>query len=146
MEYPSILGIALVGEVTKVSSSVPRFSKGNRVIGHAKNIVSNREFNKEFESAFQTYNPGGPPDSQRGATSVGSNAIRLGVAAGYDVTTASPKNFDCVKQLGAGQAFDFDNKTITDMLVAVLEGKTAASVLIAFNIDRAFQTGEDILF
>ena len=64
MEYPSILGIALVGEVTKVSSSVPRFSKGNRVIGHAKNIVSNREFNKEFESAFQTYNPGGPPDSQ----------------------------------------------------------------------------------
>jgi NADPH:quinone reductase-like Zn-dependent oxidoreductase len=33
-----------------------------------------------------------------GSTSVGSNAIQLGVAAGYEVvTTASPKNFDYVR-------------------------------------------------
>lgn len=37
-----------------------------------------------------------------GSTSVGSNAIQLAVAAGYDViTTASPKNFDYVKKLAA---------------------------------------------
>jgi NADPH:quinone reductase-like Zn-dependent oxidoreductase len=37
-----------------------------------------------------------------GSTSVGSNAIQLAVAAGYEVfTTASPKNFDYVKKLGA---------------------------------------------
>jgi hypothetical protein len=35
-------------------------------------------------------------------TSVGSNAIQLAVAAGYEVfITTSPKNFDYVKSLGA---------------------------------------------
>jgi NADPH:quinone reductase-like Zn-dependent oxidoreductase len=42
-----------------------------------------------------------------GSTSVGSNAIQLAVAAGYEViTTASPKNFEYVKRLGAIEVFD----------------------------------------
>jgi NADPH:quinone reductase-like Zn-dependent oxidoreductase len=42
-----------------------------------------------------------------GSTSVGSNAIQLAVASGYDVvTTASPRNFDYVKRVGARAAFD----------------------------------------
>jgi NADPH:quinone reductase-like Zn-dependent oxidoreductase len=40
-----------------------------------------------------------------GSTSVGCNAIQLAVAAGYDVvTTASPKNFDFLRKLGATEA------------------------------------------
>ncbi len=36
-----------------------------------------------------------------GSTSVGSNAIQLAVAAGYEViTTSSPRNFDYVTKLG----------------------------------------------
>ena len=42
-----------------------------------------------------------------GSTSVGSNAIQLAVAAGHEVvSTASPRNFDCVKSLGASAVFD----------------------------------------
>lgn len=42
-----------------------------------------------------------------GSTSVGSNAIQLAVAAGYEVfTTASPHRFEHVKGLGAAQVFD----------------------------------------
>jgi NADPH:quinone reductase-like Zn-dependent oxidoreductase len=65
-----------------------------------------------------------------GSTSVGSNAIQLGVAAGYEVfTTASPSNFDCVKKLGASQAFDYKSKTVSADMIAAMKGKTAAGAL-----------------
>lgn len=42
-----------------------------------------------------------------GSTSVGSNAIQMAAAAGYEViTTASPHRFEYVKGLGAAQVFD----------------------------------------
>ena len=45
-----------------------------------------------------------------GSTSAGSNAIQLAVAAGYEViTTASPRNFAFVKELGASEAFDYNS-------------------------------------
>jgi NADPH:quinone reductase-like Zn-dependent oxidoreductase len=48
-----------------------------------------------------------------GSTSVGSNAIQLAVAAGYEViTTCSPRNFDYVKRLGASQAFDYRSNAV----------------------------------
>jgi NADPH:quinone reductase-like Zn-dependent oxidoreductase len=53
-----------------------------------------------------------------GGTSVGSNAIQLAVAARYEViTTASSKNFDYVKKLGASQAFDYNSPTGIDDIV-----------------------------
>lgn len=65
-----------------------------------------------------------------GSTSVGCNAIQLAVAAGYEViTTASPKNFDYVKKLGASQAFDYHSETIVDELVEAFKGKTSAGAL-----------------
>lgn len=79
-----------------------------------------------------------------GATSVGCNAIQLGVAAGYEVfTTCSPKNFDYVKQLGASQAFDYNSKTVVNDLIHAFEGKTiAGAISIATN---AFGPCLDIL-
>ena len=53
-----------------------------------------------------------------GATSLGSNAIQLGVASGYEViTTASVQNFEYVKRLSASQVFDYKNETIVEDLI-----------------------------
>ncbi len=65
-----------------------------------------------------------------GSTSVGSNAIQLAVAAGYEViTTASPKNFDYVKRLGASQAFDYRNRTVVKDIIKAFDGRTIAGAL-----------------
>jgi NADPH:quinone reductase-like Zn-dependent oxidoreductase len=65
-----------------------------------------------------------------GSTSVGSNAIQLAVAAGYDViTTASPRNFAYVKQLGAREAFDYRSKTVIADIVSALRGREIAGAL-----------------
>ncbi len=65
-----------------------------------------------------------------GSTSVGSNAIQLAVAAGYEViTTASPRNFDYVKKLGASQVFDYNSKTVVKDVINAFEGKTIAGAL-----------------
>ena len=65
-----------------------------------------------------------------GSTSVGSNAIQLAVAAGYEViTTASPKNFGYVKELGASQAFDYKSRTVVRDIIAALKGRQIAGAL-----------------
>jgi NADPH:quinone reductase-like Zn-dependent oxidoreductase len=69
-----------------------------------------------------------------GSTSVGSNAIQLAVASGYEViTTASPRNFDYVKRLGASQVFDYNSKTVVDDVIHAFEGKTCAGALSIGN-------------
>ena len=65
-----------------------------------------------------------------GSTSVGSNAIQLAVAAGYDViTTASPGNFAYVKRLGAREAFDYRSQTVIADIVSALRGREIAGAL-----------------
>lgn len=82
--------------------------------------------------------PSAPPKKASGQTvliwggskSVGSNAIQLAVAAGYEViTTASPKKFEYVKKLGASQAFDYKSGTIVADLVDAFKSKTSAGAL-----------------
>ncbi len=65
-----------------------------------------------------------------GSTSVGSNAIQLAVAAGYDVVaTASPHNFGYIQRLGARAAFDYRSKTVIADIVADLQGREIAGAL-----------------
>ncbi len=65
-----------------------------------------------------------------GSTSVGSNAIQLAVAAGYEViTTSSPRNFAYVKGLGARQVFDYNSTTVVKDIIAAFQGKTLAGAL-----------------
>ena len=65
-----------------------------------------------------------------GSTSLGSNAIQLAVAAGYEViATASPKNFDYVKRLGAGHAFDYRSSTAVSEIISLLKGKKSAGAI-----------------
>lgn len=74
-----------------------------------------------------------------GSTSVGSNAIQLAVAAGYDViTTASPRNFEYISRLGARQVFDYRSKTVVADIVKALSGRTLAGAL-AIGADSAAQ-------
>ena len=70
-----------------------------------------------------------------GSTSVGSNAIQLAKAAGYEVfTTASSKNFEYVKRLGASQAFDYRSPTvIQDIILALKHKPLAGSFAIGNN-------------
>lgn len=81
-----------------------------------------------------------------GATSVGSNAIQLAVASGYDVvTTSSPKNFKYVQNLGASQVFDYNSKTINEDLSTALESKTMAGTYDCIGINGAFQSCAEVL-
>lgn len=75
-----------------------------------------------------------------GATSVGQFAIQLARYAGYRViTTASPKNFDLVKKLGADVALDYRD----DNVAAMIREATGDSLEYSFNTfteEKAQQT------
>lgn len=70
-----------------------------------------------------------------GSTSVGSNAIQLAVASGYEViTTASPKNFDYVKSLGASQVFDYKSRScVSEIIKAVGDRELAGAFAIGLG-------------
>ena len=58
-----------------------------------------------------------------GASAVGGTAVQLAASAGYKIiSTASPKNFDYVKRLGASDVFDYKSATLVDDLVAAVRG------------------------
>lgn len=92
-------------------------------------------FQKDYLSLNYPTVPAAKPTGQTllvwaGASSVGSNAIQLAVAAGYEViTTASPKNFDYVKKLGASHACDYRSATITEDLLAAFKGRKIAGAI-----------------
>lgn len=65
-----------------------------------------------------------------GSSSVGSNAIQLATAAGYEVfTTCSPRNFDYCKSLGAAQCFDYSSPAVNADIIKAFSGKTVAGAL-----------------
>ena len=65
-----------------------------------------------------------------GSTSVGSNAIQLARAAGYEViATCGPRNVDYVRRLGAGDAFDYASARVRDDVVAALRGRRCAGAV-----------------
>ncbi|KAL8691789.1 MAG: hypothetical protein Q9218_003065 [Villophora microphyllina] len=81
-----------------------------------------------------------------GASSVGSNAIQLAVASGYNiVTTTSSKNSDYAKRLGATQVFDYNKPKVIDEIVAALEGATIAGIFDAVGAYGAFPSCLEIV-
>ncbi|KAJ5780361.1 hypothetical protein N7457_005521 [Penicillium paradoxum] len=65
-----------------------------------------------------------------GSTSVGSNAIQLAIAAGYEVvTTCSPTNFDYVSSLGAYHVFDYHSKATIQQIVNIMRNKAVAGAI-----------------
>ena len=183
LDYPTILGSDVAGEVVAVGPEVTRFKEGARVVGHAvgigtkqnqhnafqaytilqTNMASELPDSISFESAaviplgcstaacglFQHDHlglqlPTEPPQQPTretvliwgGASSVGSNAIQLAVAAGYEVvTTASPKNFEYVKKLGASEVFDYKDPAVGDTLLSCFKAKIIAGALDCIGFD-----------
>ncbi|KAI8635187.1 zinc-binding oxidoreductase CipB [Xylariaceae sp. FL1651] len=92
-------------------------------------------FQKNFLNLQLPTEPAQQPTGQTllvwgGASSVGSNAIQLAVAAGYEViTTASAHNFDYAKKLGASQVFDYNSSTVHEDLLNAFKSKTLAGVM-----------------
>jgi Zn-dependent alcohol dehydrogenase len=69
-----------------------------------------------------------------GSTSVGCNAIQLATAAGYEViATASPRNHDYLKKLGAVEVFDYRSPTVVRDIISAFKNRTTAG---AFAIGR----------
>ncbi|KAJ5464204.1 hypothetical protein N7475_007339 [Penicillium sp. IBT 31633x] len=69
-----------------------------------------------------------------GSTSVGSNAIQLACAAGYEVvTTCSPKNFEYVTSLGASDVLDYRDKSTIPRIIDLLEKKKVAGAIAIGN-------------
>ena len=76
-----------------------------------------------------------------GSSAVGSNAIQLVKAAGFEVvTTCSPRNFDYVKRLGADKAFDYNSPSlISDVVTEIDKGTCAAIYMAAGKVADACQ-------
>ncbi|WP_066520240.1 zinc-binding alcohol dehydrogenase family protein [Curtobacterium ammoniigenes] len=65
-----------------------------------------------------------------GSTSVGCNAIQLATNAGYDVvTTASPKNAELVRSLGARVSVDYRDPKAQNTLLEALRGRFLAGTV-----------------
>jgi NADPH:quinone reductase-like Zn-dependent oxidoreductase len=65
-----------------------------------------------------------------GSTSVGCNAIQLAVAV---FSTASPKNHEYLKTLGASQVFDYRSPTVAEDMIHALKGKSIVGALSIGN-------------
>lgn len=65
-----------------------------------------------------------------GATAVGGNAIQLASAAGYRVvTTASAKNHQRMRQLGAEAVFDYHDPQTPNRIIEAVGGSAVAGIL-----------------
>lgn len=79
-----------------------------------------------------------------GASCVGSSAIQLAVAAGYEVlTTASPKNHAAVKKLGASHVFDYHSPTVVGDLLEAAKGKECAGIYDAIGIRGGWEPTQE---
>ena len=184
LEYPSIIGADIAGEVIELGNGATRLKKGDRVLAFALGSVNKSNSQSAFQEytviqqqlacvipdflSFEnaavlplcvataaaglyqedylglehptaTHSPNGKTVLiWGGSSSVGSNAIQLAVASGYEVvTTASPKNFEYVKKLGASQVFDYSEATVVNDIDYALEGKHFAGVFDAINTNGA---------
>ena len=76
-----------------------------------------------------------------GSSSVGSCAIQLAVAAGATVlTTASPRNFEYCRSLGAKACFDYHDDDVEKQIIKAVDGETVAGAYHASGGKGAVQS------
>lgn len=76
-----------------------------------------------------------------GSSSVGSCCIQLAVASGaHVITTASPRNFDYCRELGASECFNYHDSDVEDQIVDSLKGRTVAGAYHAVGGGGAVQS------
>lgn len=80
-----------------------------------------------------------------GSSSVGASAVQLAKAAGYEViTTASLRNHNAVKQLGAVEVFDYKREDVVDQISSFLQGKQLAGIFDASGSDSGMSNSGQI--
>ncbi|OLN81339.1 Zinc-binding alcohol dehydrogenase domain-containing protein cipB 4 [Colletotrichum chlorophyti] len=69
-----------------------------------------------------------------GSSSVGATAIQMAIASGLEVvTTASKRNHELVKSLGATAVFDYNSPTVVEDLLADLSGRNVVAISDAIS-------------
>lgn len=77
---------------------------------------------------------------------MGTATIQLAVASGYEVvTTASKRNIDLCKSLGATHVLDYGSKTVIDEIVDVLKSKTVAGAYDSIGQHSTAQSCAEVL-
>ena len=120
-------------------------------------VVLSLALNTAAASLFQKANlrlpfPKLKPESQGkvlvvwgGSSAVGSCAIQMAKAAGFEVaTTCSEHNFEYCKGLGADNVFDHRQEDVVDQMVKALEGKESAGVFDAVMPDDSIVKSAEI--
>jgi NADPH:quinone reductase-like Zn-dependent oxidoreductase len=80
-----------------------------------------------------------------GSSSVGATAIQLAVAAGVEVaTTASAKNHDFVKSLGATHVFDHTKSSVVDDIVSKLKSSEFVGTYDAIGTEETFKSSAKV--
>ncbi|KAF2158796.1 hypothetical protein M409DRAFT_38088, partial [Zasmidium cellare ATCC 36951] len=126
IKYPTILGSDMAGTVVEVGSEVTRWKVGDRLMAHTFGAT----IGQPAKAAFQNYTAREVVLVWGGSSSVGCVAIQMAVAAGYEVfATASPRNHELCKSLGAATVFDYGKAEVEAEMLAALQGKQVAGAL-----------------
>jgi NADPH:quinone reductase-like Zn-dependent oxidoreductase len=81
-----------------------------------------------------------------GSSSVGSSAIQLAVASGLRVvSTASMRNFEYVKSLGAETVIDHSSPTVVDDLVEALEGSKLVGAFDSIGVPESVKLVAEVV-
>jgi NADPH:quinone reductase-like Zn-dependent oxidoreductase len=81
-----------------------------------------------------------------GSSSVGSSAIQLAVASGLRVvSTASKRNFEYVKSLGAETVVDHSSPTVVDDLVEALKGRKLVGAFDSIGVPESVKPVAEVV-
>ena len=81
-----------------------------------------------------------------GSSSVGSTTIQFAVASGLTVvSTASKKNLEYVKALGAHHVFDYSSATVIQDIIATLKGNTFVGAFDAISLPESLKPTAEIV-
>lgn len=81
-----------------------------------------------------------------GSSSVGTCAIQLAAAAGYEVfAMASRRNHDLCTQLGASQVFDYNDGSLVENVVSALNGKEVVGAYDTISIESTVKACCEII-
>ena len=81
-----------------------------------------------------------------GSSSVGAAAVQLARASGLTVfATASSRNHELVKSLGAAKVFDYSHSGVADEIAAALKGSDFVGIFDAVSSKGSYTVGMELL-
>ncbi|KEF58096.1 uncharacterized protein A1O9_06019 [Exophiala aquamarina CBS 119918] len=133
--------------VAKVPDSVPLESAVVLPLGLSTSITGLFEILKlDLPTSSNAEKKGKTVLIWGGSSSMGSTAIQLAVAAGYDVvSTASKRNHEYVKDLGAQEVFDHTDPEVVEKISGRLQGFDVAGICDSIGEESSIRACAAIL-